>query len=211
VTPTRFCAALLWICLLAAEAGALRIVAVGDSITAGSAGVGWAHLLAQALPEHEFENVAVHGTFAIGWRPDKPGSQWHKRLRQALPADVVTVMLGTNDAAMPVMPTHYEQAMRAIVDGLLAEGVRCVWLLTPPPSLGPGAAREPWLRLYRERLAKLAGERREPRAGSVGLIGIHDALDAGHLEPDGIHPNARGHAEIARLVRAGLALSGCGR
>ena len=195
-------------CLLSGEAAALRIVTVGDSITAAG---GWVDLLAARLPKHEFVNVARYGSYAIGWWPRGITSKYHTRFRPALPADVVTIMLGTMDAEKPVIPPDYEAAIDAIVTQMFAEGVRCIRLLTPPRSFGLNAKRDPWIELYRARLHKVADAHAESEPGRISVIEVHEILDEAHFQKDGLHPNAAGHARIADRVEKGLDLSHCER
>ena len=95
-----------------ASATPLRIVALGDSITQGASSEpdgspGWVELL-----PYDVHNVARGGTSSLDWGS---GPYFDAFALPALPADLVLVMLGTNDAVgfnelAPVTVEQYRAA-----------------------------------------------------------------------------------------------------
>lgn len=193
-----------------------RVLLIGDSITAGMVsepiGPSYAALLATELgPGFEIVNVACSGSTTLAWRPDAgPRScpeatgavrLYAERARPALPADVATILLGTNDVigrfeAAPVEPEAYRDSLRAIIDALHADGVREVMLLSPPVSTLSA------LRLARYR--PLIGELCQERAFVTCGPDLGELLGPGDFAAGDVHPNGAGHAKIARALAAAL-------
>jgi lysophospholipase L1-like esterase len=197
----------------AASATPLRLVLVGDSITAGQiadTGDPYAVQLADALePDWDVVNVGCGGTSSLDWRPS-PGSTlcgslgfqlpnlYTARALPELPADVVTILLGTNDALgfyepQPVAPADYGAAIAEIALQLVRDGADHVLLLTPPPNFGSQIANL-YLQLYRDEvLARCDGL--DPRI----LCGpdVYELLDPTDFIAGNIHPLLSGHTKIA--------------
>jgi lysophospholipase L1-like esterase len=121
-----------------------------------------------------------------------------------LPAEIATIMLGTNDAIGTFMRratlvATYASRIRELITKLQEHGVRTVVLMTPPPMCREarvGAAR---IRLvgYREKILEICESLDGVVCGpdTYALLDPHadfDACDA--------HPNASGHAVIARAL-----------
>ena len=193
-----------------------RVVLVGDSITVGIVsepkGPSYAELLAQQLG-HGFQivNVACGGSSTLDWQPDArpalcPGVPgwiplYATRARPALPADIATILLGTNDMRgaleqAPIEPAAYQAALRALATALHADGAREVLLISPPFSLG-GVVR---LAGYRPRIRELCQELRFVTCGPD----LVEVLHGDDFAPGDVHPNASGHAKIADALAAAL-------
>jgi lysophospholipase L1-like esterase len=195
----------------APQAAPIRTLLVGDSITfgvvSGPGGPSYAEWLASDLAgTHDVVNVARSGSSAFYWAPSTPcpgfcgdaETLFEERAAPELPADVATVLLGTNDALAFLLPEPtgidaYEGLMREIVDGLFTGGVASVVLMTAPrPNVS--AAALSLLAGYRERVAAICGD----TAFVVCGPDLHDLLDpATDFAVGDIHPNAEGHRKIA--------------
>jgi len=212
-------AALLPTCLpAAASAGPIRTLLLGDSITAGivsgDGGPSWAELLAADLAaSHDVVNIAVSGTSSVYWAPSTPcpgicgdvGTLFEAQAVPELPADVATLLLGTNDATAFFLPDRtplddYEDFMREILDGLFGGGVASVVLMTAPAANVSEVAVE-LLAGYRERVGQIC----QDTAFVVCGPDLYALLDpATDFAPGDVHPNAVGHAKIAGAVAASL-------
>jgi lysophospholipase L1-like esterase len=206
-----------WLALAAALAGCdaapTRVVLIGDSITVGTSsaptGRGYAELLPGLLgPGYEIVNVACSGSSSLDWRPGTHPAQcagagavvqlYETRARPALPADVVTILLGTNDLFgvfedAPVEPDDYRDALRALADALHADGAREVVLMSPPFAYG---AAERFSE-YGARIRALCAERPFLRCGPDLAETLDPSKDFALLD---VHPNAAGHAKIAAAL-----------
>lgn len=175
----------IWLPSPAFAQEALRIVALGDSLTAGyglAPGEGFPAQLQAALKErgHDVEIVdaGVSGDTSTGGL---------SRLDWSVPdeADGVIVELGANDALRGIPPDLTRQSLEAIV-GRLTERGKAVLLagMKAPPNMGDDYAGR-FDAIYPD----LAGEH--------DIILYPFFLDgvAGNLslnQPDGIHPTAEG-------------------
>jgi lysophospholipase L1-like esterase len=195
----------------------VRVVLLGDSITEGAArpAVSYSELLVTQLGDSwEIVNIGAGGTSSRDWTPRSPPMKregivvvlprpFRTRAIPALPADVVTVLLGSNDAAAfyeprPVSPEEYRAALEEIIASLLQHGAGSVMLLTPPPRCGPVVNAR--LAEYREAVIELC------RAGAAVVCGpdLFELMDLSHFDDCDVHPNAGGHALIARELAAAL-------
>lgn len=191
---------------------------LGDSITAGVVsgppGPSWELLAAAALAEsYDIVNVAAGGTSAFYWAPDTPcpgicpdaDTLFEQRAAEALPADVVTVLLGTNDAVgffldEPTPVSDWDAYMRDILDALFERDVGVVLLMSAPiANLGDGAAA--LARGYRDRVMEICTELPAVLCGPDLIELLDPETD---FAPGDVHPNASGHAKIAEAVVARL-------
>lgn len=178
----------------AAHAAPVRLLVLGDSL---SAGFGLPHdqgfeaqlQAALAARGHEVQiiDAAVSGDTTAGGRA---------RLEWALAdgADAAIVELGANDGLRGVDPKAMEANLTAILDTLAARHIPV--LLTgmyAPPNLGPEYGRA--FRAVFDKLGHRPGILYDP----FFLEGI--ATDPALNQPDGLHPNAEGvKRNVARLV-----------
>lgn len=168
-----------------AQTRPLRVVALGDSLTAGyglPASAAFPAVLQGALKARgivvEMINAGVSGDIAQGGLD---------RLDWSVPAatDAVIVELGANDSLRGLDPAQTKQALEAIVTRLKARGVAVMLAgMLAPPNLGPDYAAR-FNALYKD------------IADRHGLILYPFFLDgiAGKREfnlPDGLHPTAEG-------------------
>jgi len=202
-----------------AAAAPLRLLLVGDSITAGVvAGEGDPYavqLAGQLGPAWDVANAGCGGASSLDWVPDAGaafcGSQgiptpnlYTARAAPELPADVATILLGTNDALgffepEPVDPADYGDALAELAFGLLADGASHVLLLTPPPQFDPFADFR--LAGYRDAVLALCG------GADPGIVcgpDLFTLLDASDFDAGNVHPRLSGHTKIADALHAGV-------
>lgn len=189
-------------------AAATTVLLLGDSHALGLVKGGGPSLFVvmqeQLGDGFEVRLSACPGSTVLDWtRPARSEARcslagaYESLARPHLPADVVAILLGTNDAAGfgeagPVSPETYGRAMRRLVAALLRDGVRRVILIAPPRSAGPmaGRARTPRLEAYREALRAIAGENPKVSSGPD----LFELIELGtHLSPGAVHFNAAGH------------------
>lgn len=178
----------------AAPAGVVRILAFGDSLSAGYGlphDAGFESQLQAALREKGYNVVildgAVSGDTTAGGRA---------RLDWALAdnPDAVIVEFGGNDALRGVDPRETEANLIAILEALRARRIPVLLSgMYAPPNLGPDYQKS-----FRAMFERLGG-----RPGiiydSFFLQGV--AGDPGLNQLDRIHPNAEGvHRIVARLL-----------
>ena len=193
-----------------------KVVVLGDSHVAGGQskphGPSFVEVLREELgPRYEVVAAGCPGSSTHDWTHDGPslacsmGNAYPELGRPQLPADIVVILLGTNDAAgfkeeRPASPRVYAREMRELVHRVQADGGRRILLVGPPPSPRPrwrGARR---LRAYSKALAALA--QREPNV----YMGpdLQEFIDPEeHFDGRKVHMNAAGH----RLVGERLALA----
>ena len=192
--------------------GVTRIVAFGDSLTAGvvSAPVGSAGRLA----EHVSYPRKLEQRFATSYPlqrirvvnaglPGELAGAALDRLRVVLAKDrpeVVLLMEGTNDMGLPMAGDAALNAIAMMLSAVQASGAAPVLATIPPirESGGRAARVEP----YNSRLRALAAARRVP------LVDVHGVLVRGQcsgaaspalpcIGQDNLHPTARGYELIA--------------
>jgi lysophospholipase L1-like esterase len=201
-------------------ASPLRVLLIGDSITYGTgfvsddAGPPYAELLASLLDaDHEVVNAGCGGASSLDWSLSLPGSVcggvgvlpdglFVERALPHLPAEMVSIMLGTNDAIgffepRPVPVPIYRLALDEIVSNLLAAGADTVILMTPPDHIWPDPAARNRLIGYREQVLDICSETSSVICGPDVFALLDPVL---HFEGGDLHPNARGHAIIAQSL-----------
>jgi acyl-CoA thioesterase-1 len=174
-----------------------RIVALGDSLTAG-----YGLAQGEAYPERLQERVDAEGlpfeVVNMGVSGDTSAGGL-RRVDWALEGDVrvLILALGGNDGLRGLSPADLEANLAAIIDRAQAQGARVLLCgMQMPPNLGPQyvrAFREVYPRLAREKDVELVPFLLDGVAG-VGALN----------QPDGIHPTAEGARRIADVVWAHL-------
>lgn len=179
---------------------------VGDSITEGWIGGGAGRAYPARLAEelgagYVVWNLGVQGAATVDWlRPELFGA-----IRAGSDADVAAVLLGTNDALgfpdrVPLPPSAYGAALRALVERLVAAGVEHVILMTPPPTPNPrGVERLP---AYREQVQAICRSAPRTRCGPDLFRELRLERDFDPHDP--VHPNDRGHARIAEALAGAI-------
>lgn len=179
----------------------MRLVTLGDSITAATNGCGdgWPTFL--TMPLDYFYNAGIGGTTTT-----QAIARLDADVLAHTPTDVV-VMLGTNDLygghdTTPEQMAWVVANIGTILDSITAAGAKA-WLLTIPPAEGgwdDGTA----VQTYNAAMATTAA------AHDATLIDVWSWLATGSdwvdesYVCDGIHPTAAGAAVIASRVQAAL-------
>lgn len=195
-------------------AAPIRTLLLGDSITfgivSGAPGPAYADILAADLAgTHDVVNASLSGSSAFYWAPGTPcpglcGSAdnlFDEFATPELPADIATVLLGTNDALgffldVPTPLSDFEDLMREVVDGLFTGGASNV-ILMAPPAANVATAPAALLAGYREEISVICGDTLGVTCGP----NLHELLDPTlDFEAGDIHPNASGHAKIAAAL-----------
>jgi lysophospholipase L1-like esterase len=205
------------LCALSSEPQALIVVTVGDSITAGALsdpmGPSYPDILGEV---YDVVNIGCGGTTSRDWSPDAAGAfpwcgdvqfapPYADQLMPLLPADVVTVLLGTNDALgfyepAPIPVEDYALLMESLVLAALADGADKVIVMAPPQFPDNDGPENVHIEGYRSAVRELC---------TPGGDNIICGPDWGELlDPDehfgagNFHPNGPAHALIAEELIA---------
>jgi lysophospholipase L1-like esterase len=208
---------LLALVMLGCATGKPRVILLGDSITMGLVSgperPSFATLLEEAIGESvELRNVACGGLTVAMWLADaRPAfctgevlqpNLFRVRLQPLLPAEVVVVLLGTNDSiglGGEIEPGEYGRRMRLLTAQLVEHGARQVLLLAPP-FINNDVKASVRLQGYGREIAAICAE-----GGGVSCgPDLFDLLPASDFGRNDLHPNGRGHARIAVAVEAAL-------
>jgi lysophospholipase L1-like esterase len=193
-----------------------KVVVLGDShVTGGQSkphGPSLVEVLREELgPRYEVVAAGCPGSSAHDWTQDGPSLACSLRNaypevgRPHLPAEIVVILLGSNDAVgfseeRPLTPQVYAQAMQKLVRRVQRDGGQRLLLLGPPPNplaRGRGAQR---LRDYPKALAALAEQEPNVYMGP----NLQEFIDLEeHFGGRRVHMNAVGH----RLIGERLALA----
>ncbi|MGL4637027.1 MAG: arylesterase [Beijerinckiaceae bacterium] len=176
-----------------AQSRAVRIVALGDSLSAGynlPASAAFPVVLEKALKAKGLnvavENAGVSGDTASGGRDRLDWSV-------ADGTDLVIVELGANDALRGVDPKITEAALDEIITRLKARKINVLLAgMLAPPNNGPDYARA-----FNGLYGRLAAKHNVPLYPFF-LDGV--AGDPKLNLPDGIHPTAAGVDEIVKRI-----------
>jgi acyl-CoA thioesterase-1 len=182
----------------AAAAGEIRLLMLGDSLTAG-----YGLPQAQALPVRleaalrargravRVINAGVSGDASAGGRARLDWAL--AEIPRGAPAAAI-VALGANDGLRGLPARELYANLAAILDGLARRGIPVLLAgMYAPPNFGPEYGRE-----FAEVYARLGRERPEVVAYPFLLEGV--AAEPALNQADGIHPNARGVEEIVRRM-----------
>ncbi|MGL5138371.1 MAG: arylesterase [Beijerinckiaceae bacterium] len=185
--------ALLAVAPVRAQGRKFRVVALGDSLSAGYGlppAAAFPNVLERVLKARELnvavENAGVSGDTASGGRDRVDWSV-------ADGTDLVIVELGANDALRGVDPKVTEAALDEIMTRLKARRINVLLAgMLAPPNNGPEYGRA-----FNGLYGRLAAKHRVPLYPFF-LEGV-----AGNPKlnlPDGIHPTAAGIEEIVRRI-----------
>jgi|GEM_PF-96345 len=179
--------------------GVPRVLFLGDSFTSGFGLLGgeppWPELLARELTEEqvsiEVVNAGLVGDTSLGGRRRLPDLAH-------LQPDVLVIELGGNDCLAGLSIAGVRENLREIVVAGRAMGARVLLsgLSLPPAMLATQRGRD-FVAVYPELAAEL----------DVALVPdlLEDVVDGPRfLQADGLHPNAEGHAVMARNALAPL-------
>lgn len=184
------------------------IVALGDSITATTAGradVGWTH----QLDIDTGPTVSVGNNATGGWLLSSCQTEWTNSIDND-GADILLMWCGGNDIRAGTAAATVFTAWEAIVDDALAQGMTVVGMTFPPYGTYSGwnAAQQTELDAINASILAKTG------AGYIPLdmyTPLEDDVTADRLEVDydsgdGLHPGSAGQPVISALVQAALSL-----
>jgi lysophospholipase L1-like esterase len=162
-------------------------------------------------------NIACSGASSLDWTESRgdpkcgrQGEQlpnlYRARAIPALPADVVTVILGTNDAGgfleeAPVPLATYLAAIHEIVRNLRRDGAKKVLLMTAPQNFSGRKPVHERLAAYRRGVLALCARSEDVECGPD----LHELMRPEHFS-ESVHPNAGGHRAMAELVAPAVSL-----
>ena len=189
---------------------------MGDSITHGALWTKGYDGIAQTFEKYLKEEMGrssdtVINTAVSGATTDSTLKNIKQRLEKYTP-DVVSIMLGTNDAATAgITPEVYEKNLKTIIEKIRNKNKDAVIILRTPTPMWNGGSRETNLPQYIEKMKKIADEQK-----NLILIEQYTELqkalkDYSWLKGDAflfgnnLHPGANGHLLMARHF-----LKGCG-
>jgi len=156
--------------------------------------------------DYEVVNIGVGGASSLDWTLSTPSyltpGGWIPEplfdyfAVPELPADIVTILLGTNDATgffepEPVPPQEYKSAIEEIIANLFDQGAGDIILMTPPEIANWGALVR--LAAYGEHIVDICLADEDVHLGPD----LFDLLSLGLHFDNNVHPNGEGHAEIA--------------
>jgi acyl-CoA thioesterase-1 len=175
-------------------ATAKSIVVLGDSISAGygiEVAQGWVSLLQQKLDEkgagHIIHNESISGDTTAG------GLARIDRALTAHKPDVVIIELGANDGLRGLSPELIKNNLAEMAHRAQRMGAKVLLLsMKIPPNYG-----KRYIDLFYHIYPELAKELRIPY---VPFIMEDVALSKDMMQPDGLHPNAKGQPFIAERV-----------
>jgi lysophospholipase L1-like esterase len=200
-----------------ALAAPFSVVLLGDSITFGQVsepvGPSYAQLLTDSLgSDFEVTNIGCGGTSSLDWTRSQGtvicgGASgfvlpdlYEGRALPTLPADLVTVLLGTNDAIGFFEPgivavADYRDAILEIATSLLLDGADQVMLMTPPPNFKDPLAAA-YLVGYRAQVLDICGAPGDAILCGPDVYALLGPSDFGNS----VHPNGAGSAKIASAL-----------
>lgn len=194
--------------------GIIRIVAFGDSITAGvgdggrsgdeiaaaTATSGFPHRLESLL------NIPVNNDGQPGEEIATSGIDRVLGVLRSQNPDYLVITEGTNDAVKQLGTEQYRDALQRIINVARAQGIQVVLQTLPPPCCEHSS-----LTIFTESYSNLIAE-----LGVVNTLAISDlerawittcsSLQTCNLYnlPEGLHPNAKGYDVIAQTLAATL-------
>lgn len=190
---TRFLFAVI-VSLMSMTATAKSIVVLGDSISAGygiEVSQGWVTLLQKKLDE-KGGNYIVHNESISGDTTAGGLARIDRVLTLHKPA-VVIIELGANDGLRGLPPELIKSNLAEIAHRAQVAGAKVLLLsMKIPPNYG-----KRYITLFYNIYPQLAKELRIPY---VPFIMEDVALTKDMMQPDGLHPNAKGQPTIAEKV-----------
>ena len=178
------------------QASSQTILAFGDSLTAGygvQMAESWPSVLERNLKasgqDIHMVNAGVSGDTTAGGRA-RLG--WSLQASDGVP-DIVIVALGGNDALRGLSTDQAQKNLDDILFKLKRRDIKVLLAgIMAPPNLGVAYGKA-LIKVYLDLAAK-----HDVALYPFILDGV--AADPALNQPDGIHPNAEGHAIIARLI-----------
>ena len=203
--------------LAAGPAGAIEILAIGDSLTTCNQDWNRWPIRMEALlpPGYDATCAGLPGASVGNWNPDDPTRHlWHD-LVPVLQPDWLTIWLGTNDMFFGIPVADYQQALLAMTESASELGIENVVLMTAPSR--PGF--EALALAYRLAVLEICA------TTAAACVDVYSFIGPQHKLIDGVHLNEEGDTRVAEAVAvavpepqgdlslwlAGLALAAIGR
>ena len=201
-----------------ATATPIRVLTIGDSITLGvvsvPTGPAYVDSLAELLgPDYDVVNIGCGGANAFNWRPaagnasclgrnmNIPLDYFDDLVDPNTPAEIATIMLGTNDASIGLPFGIYNASLIQITQGLFDRDIEKVVLMTPPPHPSTDPSTQNLIASYVTGIL-------DSDTGLCATIdnvlcgpNVFELLDSSSdFAPSDVHPNEMGHAKIASAL-----------
>jgi lysophospholipase L1-like esterase len=120
--------------------------------------------------------------------------------------DIVFIMEGTNDAFPQTAPIQYAHSLQKMINVAVADG-KAVVVMTVAPTSGLHSGLMLFTEAYSQTARELAAVNRvalvDVERGLTDACGIVEDCQL-FLQPEGLHPNAKGYDALAQLVAARL-------
>jgi acyl-CoA thioesterase-1 len=176
------------------------VVAFGDSIVEGyNQPEGWPEMLERDLGAR-FGDVQVINAGVSGNTAANGLARLERDVLDRDP-DLVLIAFGLNDMKNGEKMSAFASNMSAIVDGIMAEGVRLVLMTTTRLQKGASILGRVNPAPFNEAIRQIAEDR------AVTLIDVHEKFK-GYNTPeylmDVAHPNQEGYRRLAEIIREGL-------
>ena len=183
---------LLWMCSTATAE--TRILFLGDSITAGL-GVektqAYPHLVGEALRRNGYEDIDIINAGISGSTSSSALSRlhWHTRIKP----DILVLALGANDGLRGLSTQEMTTNLDTAIQYALDQGIKVILAgMEMPPNYG-----SQYTEAFRDVFKNLA---QKHKIGFMPFL-LKDVGGVADLnQPDGIHPNPKGHQIIAENI-----------
>ena len=212
------CLAMVVVCI-PSPARATVVLAAGDSITSGCcaspnyftvmaaelAAVGGFSPIKEGCGGASTEDwIGTDDQVATSCGTTIPESLYLSRIAPQPVLDIVTILLGTNDAGEDIEPGDYEENLQTLVELIQGQGVPRVILMSPPQLFWSSVEDQQRVEQYGSRVLEICAETAGVECGPdlYLLLGIED------FDQGGIHPNAAGHEEIGHALAQHILASG---
>jgi len=196
-------------------AGLVTVLLLGDSHVEGVGSgeePGFAEVAAAELVgSHEVRASGCGGSSLLDWHGKARSlcygrGAYQELARPGLPAEVVVLLAGTNDAVgylekVPTPAERYGVALAELVDRLLRDGAGRIVLMTPPPLPRARTVQNERLAAYAGQIRALAAARPQVDLGPDLLL----SLDRDeHFNASKIHMKPAGHRFVGKALAAYL-------
>jgi len=175
----------------------VRFLCLGDSLTAGTVGVGYIPFLEELLSGNEYVNLGVNGETIHGLR--------RRAERLKLHGDAALVWIGTNDVLMyPNWDDNAESAAADYEAILRLTGALAPKLLTGPPLLADPALAREYARSYSAASVLVRVQSANVRAVFVDIQAAFARFSGTQFTIDGAHLNNAGARLAAETIADSL-------
>lgn len=196
----------------AGKAGAkdLSYVALGDSLTAGIGAAkyedSWPYLLARKLAGEGKNKITLK---SFSYPGAKTADLIDNLLEPAVAAkpDMITLLIGTNDAYGKVSPAAFKKNYRLILERLTKETKADIYLIGLPFLGSPELLLKPYnyyfyfrTKEFNEIIRELAGEYKLKYVDLAMPVLIESEANRSYYAADLFHPSAEGYKFWAKII-----------